>query len=292
MGIRQVQEHFEQAARERMPRPKAGSAPACRPARSTTAIGWVNFRSAVTAIGRICALIVGLSRPLWRYGCPLSAICVQRSAEAKLKNLRCHLTVLRLEMPACPGHCARFNTALRHSVPPPKLWPQSFPRRKGRMAKAIEPPKIMGAGSGEKERRHSGMTGLSGARMSQRPVAALGIPRASHRQRSRVYDAAMTGPHRLPCETPDAHRARLTRRRLVRCDADTRWVLPVTILGSSMPFIDGSVVNVAIPAIGKDLGADLRNHSMGRERLHADARQPDPDRRRGGRPVWPPACLY
>lgn len=38
---------------------------------------------------------------------------------------------------------------------------------------------------------------------------------------------------------------------------DTRWVLPVTILGSSLPFIDGSVVNVALPAIGKDLEAGL-----------------------------------
>jgi EmrB/QacA subfamily drug resistance transporter len=64
----------------------------------------------------------------------------------------------------------------------------------------------------------------------------------------------MTGPHRLPCERPVAHRA---AEALAPDAIDTRWVLPVTILGSSMPFIDGSVVNVAIPAIGKDLGADL-----------------------------------
>src|SRR5690348_10687966 len=31
------------------------------------------------------------------------------------------------------------------------------------------------------------------------------------------------------------------------------WVLVATILGSSMAFIDGSVVNVALPAIQKDL---------------------------------------
>ncbi|WMT85191.1 MFS transporter [Pelagibacterium sp. 26DY04] len=38
---------------------------------------------------------------------------------------------------------------------------------------------------------------------------------------------------------------------------DTRWVLPATILGSSLGFIDGSVVNVALPAIQDDLDAGL-----------------------------------
>lgn len=33
------------------------------------------------------------------------------------------------------------------------------------------------------------------------------------------------------------------------------WVLAATILGSSMAFIDGSVVNVALPALQRDLGA-------------------------------------
>jgi MFS family permease len=33
------------------------------------------------------------------------------------------------------------------------------------------------------------------------------------------------------------------------------WVLTATILGSSMAFIDGSVVNVALPAIQADLAA-------------------------------------
>lgn len=35
------------------------------------------------------------------------------------------------------------------------------------------------------------------------------------------------------------------------------WVLAATILGSSMAFVDGSVVNVALPAIETDLGASL-----------------------------------
>jgi EmrB/QacA subfamily drug resistance transporter len=36
-----------------------------------------------------------------------------------------------------------------------------------------------------------------------------------------------------------------------------RWVLPATILGSSLSFIDGSVVNIALPAIHADLGTSL-----------------------------------
>ena len=52
----------------------------------------------------------------------------------------------------------------------------------------------------------------------------------------------MVGPHRLPCETPDAHGP---SKHL----AETRWILPATILGSSLSFIDGSVVNVALPAM-------------------------------------------
>ncbi|GGQ69161.1 DHA2 family efflux MFS transporter permease subunit [Couchioplanes azureus] len=35
-----------------------------------------------------------------------------------------------------------------------------------------------------------------------------------------------------------------------------RWVLVATVLGSSLAFIDGTVVNIALPAIGRDLGAD------------------------------------
>ncbi|MGH3452506.1 MAG: MFS transporter, partial [Haloechinothrix sp.] len=34
-----------------------------------------------------------------------------------------------------------------------------------------------------------------------------------------------------------------------------RWVLAATILGSSMAFIDGTVVNVALPALQRDLDA-------------------------------------
>src|ERR1700747_3631640 len=36
-----------------------------------------------------------------------------------------------------------------------------------------------------------------------------------------------------------------------------RWTLIASILGSSMAFIDGSVVNVALPSIQHDLGGGL-----------------------------------
>jgi EmrB/QacA subfamily drug resistance transporter len=36
-----------------------------------------------------------------------------------------------------------------------------------------------------------------------------------------------------------------------------RWVLLATVLGSSLTFVDATVVNIALPAIGKDLGAGL-----------------------------------
>ena len=39
--------------------------------------------------------------------------------------------------------------------------------------------------------------------------------------------------------------------------ARARWVLAATALGSGMAFLDGTVVNVALPAMGEDLDADM-----------------------------------
>src|SRR5271155_2050221 len=39
--------------------------------------------------------------------------------------------------------------------------------------------------------------------------------------------------------------------------ATARWVLLATVLGSGMAFLDGTVVNVALPSIGRDLGASV-----------------------------------
>src|SRR5215470_15369476 len=42
------------------------------------------------------------------------------------------------------------------------------------------------------------------------------------------------------------------------CDPRARrWVLAATIFGSSVAFIDGTVVNIALPALQRDLGATV-----------------------------------
>jgi EmrB/QacA subfamily drug resistance transporter len=62
----------------------------------------------------------------------------------------------------------------------------------------------------------------------------------------------MTGPQRLPCEIPPPHAPPAPERQ-----SANRWVLPATVLGSSLGFIDGSVVNVALPAITRETGASF-----------------------------------
>ena len=48
------------------------------------------------------------------------------------------------------------------------------------------------------------------------------------------------------------------RRTVVPCPAVSEpWILAATILGSSMAFIDGTVVNVALPALQKYLNATV-----------------------------------
>lgn len=61
----------------------------------------------------------------------------------------------------------------------------------------------------------------------------------------------MVGPYRLPCETPEAQKPGEAGA------GNTQWVLPATILGSSITFIDGSVVNVALPEMQRSLEASL-----------------------------------
>lgn len=38
---------------------------------------------------------------------------------------------------------------------------------------------------------------------------------------------------------------------------DARWVIVATVLGSGIAFLDGTVVNVTLPAIADDLGAGM-----------------------------------
>ena len=58
-----------------------------------------------------------------------------------------------------------------------------------------------------------------------------------------------------------------------------RLTLVAAILGSGVATLDGTIVNVALPAIERDLGGGLTGSAVGGERLSADARLSDPDRR-------------
>ena len=44
-------------------------------------------------------------------------------------------------------------------------------------------------------------------------------------------------------------------RPLTLASTGGRWMIAVTVLGSGMAFLDGTVVNVALPDIGRDLHA-------------------------------------
>jgi MFS family permease len=46
-------------------------------------------------------------------------------------------------------------------------------------------------------------------------------------------------------------------RRLTYGSSSGRWVLAATILGSGMVMLDGTIVNVALPSIGRELDADV-----------------------------------
>jgi EmrB/QacA subfamily drug resistance transporter len=64
----------------------------------------------------------------------------------------------------------------------------------------------------------------------------------------------VTGPRPFPCDEGMI----LGRPVAEGCPERSKpWVLAATILGSSMAFIDGSVVNIALPAIQRELDASL-----------------------------------
>jgi EmrB/QacA subfamily drug resistance transporter len=49
--------------------------------------------------------------------------------------------------------------------------------------------------------------------------------------------------------------SRATSQEIAYGSSAGRWVLAIAVLGSGMAFLDGTVVNVALPTIGRDLGA-------------------------------------
>lgn len=63
----------------------------------------------------------------------------------------------------------------------------------------------------------------------------------------------MSVAHRGPCEEGQVRAAAAPAQPL--SDSRKRWILVATVLGSSLTFIDGSALGVALPAIQNDLGA-------------------------------------
>ena len=43
-----------------------------------------------------------------------------------------------------------------------------------------------------------------------------------------------------------------------------RWIVAVTVLGSGIVFLDSSVVNVALPAVGRDFAKNVLRQTVGR----------------------------
>ncbi|MBW8305011.1 MAG: MFS transporter, partial [Brevundimonas sp.] len=63
----------------------------------------------------------------------------------------------------------------------------------------------------------------------------------------------MSVAHRGPCEEGQVRAAAAPDQPLPA--SRKRWILVATVLGSSLTFIDGSALGVALPAIQNDLGA-------------------------------------
>ena len=63
----------------------------------------------------------------------------------------------------------------------------------------------------------------------------------------------MTTAHSGPCDDGQLYAATAPERPLSA--ARKRWVLAATVLGSSLTFIDGSALGVALPAVQRDLAA-------------------------------------
>ena len=96
------------------------------------------------------------------------------------------------------------------------------------------------------------------------------------------------GPCRaMPCSrrTRGGERIRRWRRRSQQATGSIRlaeprgrWVLAATVLGSSMAMLDATVVNVALPTIGRELDTSLGRPAVDGHRLHADPGRADPAR--------------
>src|SRR3954465_4097178 len=79
-------------------------------------------------------------------------------------------------------------------------------------------------------------------------------PAGSRLSSSTRLTAFMTLSSRLPCDEASVRQG----AQETPCNAvQKRWVVAAWILGSSLAFVDGTIVNVALPAIQRELGASV-----------------------------------
>src|SRR5207248_146832 len=122
-------------------------------------------------------------------------------------------------------------------------------------------------GPGSAARAHAAVGGggvgapVVGRRPGVVPVARHGGTAAAAVERDQVriwsLDQLVRDAHRENVRTPSMAAATRPPMDAAEVTAGLRWTLIATILGSSMTFIDGTVVNIALPTIGRDLHAGL-----------------------------------
>src|SRR6266566_7038924 len=88
--------------------------------------------------------------------------------------------------------------------------------------------------------------------MSSRPGGA-----AIARRASRCLDHAPSEPGDRPRQTKPLRGGENMAERKVTGSRARNWTLAAAILGSCMAFIDGTVVNIAIPVLQRSMGATV-----------------------------------
>jgi hypothetical protein len=80
-------------------------------------------------------------------------------------------------------------------------------------------------------------------------------------------------PQKGPCDEAAIHAAAPEAGAAPGSAETGRWVLAATILGSSIAFIDSTVVNVALPTIQDELAPPRRMSSGWSKRTHSSWRR-------------------
>src|SRR5215831_19327385 len=122
-----------------------------------------------------------------------------------------------------PGRARGTGISTLRPYPRPRLRRRFRPRCRPRPRRRLRP--------GRRRQRVQGGTGLTALRPPCDEGVVVGVPVAG-----------------APVEAAVAAGASASRGA---------WVLAATILGSSMAFVDGTAVNVALPALQRDLGATV-----------------------------------